>query len=805
MELNKRGLTDLGYLLYLDRYAPKKSIEDYEVGDIVLFKLDNSKVIGSILSIDDMSATIRYTDSDNQINNTTLPLTYLDVPTELDPQVMWGRVADYVASAEIDGDPESLVADKFYELLEDWKFLPGGRILAAAGVDATLSFYNCYVIPSPNDSKAGIFKTANRMAQIMSTGGGVGINISTLRPKYAKTASTNGRSSGAVSWGEIYSFVTGLIEQGGSRRGALMLILNDWHPDIEEFIQVKRDMERITNANISVGISDAFMKAVSLDDSWTLMFPNTSHPAYDSEWDGDIQAWVAKYGYKSDSLQVCEQIRAKDLWHKIVESAWTCAEPGLWFIDRANKYSNSWYYSRLVSTNPCGEQPLPEWGVCNLGAINLAKFVVGDIVDWPELEKCVKLAVRFLDNVITVNHYLYDKNQEQQLGERRVGLGTLGLAEMLIRLKLAYGSPESLLFIDQLYKFIAEVAYNASVSLAKELGPFPKFDKAKYLESEFIKHLPETLQESIAEHGIRNVTLLTQAPTGTTGTMVNTSTGIEPYYFWEWERTGRFGTHKERVAVYDEWLNDNPPSKPLPAWFVAAPHLTPEQHIQVQATIQRWVDSSISKTCNVPHDYTIRQVGELYQLMYQLGCKGGTVYRDKSRSTQVLSKLTDKEAPAKVRSRPDELYGKTYRKNTPVGALYVTINEREDGPFEVFLNVSKAGSELTAQAEALGRLISLILRLPSTKSPQERLADVVAQLRDIGSGRALGFGPNRVGSLPDAVAQVLSDYGHIGHVEGLPEGDETNLVGDICPQCGNAKFYRIEGCRKCFSCGYSEC
>ncbi len=337
--------------------------------------------------------------------------------------------------------------------------------------------------------------------------------------------------------------------------------------------------------------------------------------------------------------------------------------------------------------------------------------------------------------------------------------------------------------------------------------------------------MPEEVRAAIREKGIRNVTLLTQAPTGTTGTMVNTSTGIEPFYFWSFNRTGRMGTHEERVKVYDEWLTENP-GQPLPAWFVTAMDLTPEEHVRVQAAIQRWVDSSISKTCNAPHNYSIEQTRKLYELMYELGAKGGTIYRDGSRDVQVLNlKEEDKKevsapppAPEiKWRARPATLHGNTYRKNTPIGTAYITVNANGGGnqePFEVFINVGKAGSDVAADAEGLGRLISLILRMPSPLTPQERVADIVAQLRGIGSGRAQGFGKNRVNSMPDAVAQVMAEHVGIsstGDLPGLPDVDETGVQlslmpkGDLCPGCGQATLLHIEGCKKCHECGYSEC
>jgi ribonucleoside-diphosphate reductase alpha chain len=403
----------------------------------------------------------------------------------------------------------------------------------------------------------------------------------------------------------------------------------------------------------------------------------------------------------------------------------------------------------------------------------------------------------------------------------------MGLAEMMIRLKIRYGSQESTDFLDKLYKFIASEAYLASADNAAEKGVFTHFDTEKFLQSGFMEGMPAEVRQAVSEKGIRNVTLLTQAPTGTTGTMVNTSTGIEPFYFWSFQRKGRMGAHEERVVVYDEWLTEHP-DKPLPDYFVTAMDLAPEDHVRVQAAIQRWIDSSISKTCNTPNSYTVEQTRELYELMYELGCKGGTIYRDGSRDVQVLNLQEEEKekkpvlskvewpSPVKWRARPATLHGNTYRKNTPIGTAYITINANGGGnkePFEVFINVGKVGSDVAADAEGLGRLISLILRMPSPLSPTERVQDIVAQLRGIGSGRAQGFGKNRVMSLPDAVAQALAEhvgFSPTGDLPGLPDEDESaqlrlTLKGDLCPSCGSATLLHIEGCKKCHECGYSEC
>jgi ribonucleoside-diphosphate reductase alpha chain len=706
------------------------------------------------------------------------------------------------------------------EVEEDHSFVSAGVVIS-----------NCYVIPSPQDSRTGIVTTLSQMMEIMSRGGGVGINVSTLRPRYAYVAGVNGRSSGSVSWGALYSFVTGLIEQGGSRRGALMLILGCWHPDVEEFIRAKTVMGRITNANISVAVTDAFMEAVHDDADWNLEFPDTTFPEYEALWDGNLDAWK-KAGRP---VKAYRTVKARELWNMIVQSAWASAEPGLYFIDRANKASNSWYYPEgyLLCTNPCGEQPLSSFAVCNLGALNLARFAEDGKVYWSELSRAVRAAVRFLDNVIDATPYFLEENHQQQMSERRVGLGVMGLAEMLIRMRVRYGSEKSLELIDTLFEFIAHEAYLASADIAAEKGSFPRFEAEPFLQSGFMQSMPEDVREAVREKGIRNVTLLTVAPTGTTGTMVNTSTGIEPFFFWSFMRNSRLGKHEERVAVAAEWQEAHP-GQPLPEWFVTAMDLPPEAHVRVQAAVQRWIDSAISKTSNVPEHYTVEEVGQLYELMYDLGSKGGTVYRDGSRDTQVLElKAADKKpavlaaaAPQppmpKVRPRPYKRHGVTVSVPTPAGTSHITMNDDDAGlPFEIFLEIGKAGSDLKAMAEAMGRLMSLVLRIASPLTPAERIEQIVTQLSGIGGARTLGFGKNRVLSFPDAVANALAEHYGIRAGNGTANGyDEPEsgepagpkqltlpaiMSGDLCPECGNSTFVREAGCVRCYACGHSEC
>jgi ribonucleoside-diphosphate reductase alpha chain len=872
-------LNELGQKIFLDRYALKDTLKrTLSVGDTVIVCVDDKtgqREIGEIRTISELAGRVTVALRNGSIVERLSE--HVSKPIETAPEQMMERVARGVAAVE--GEKADEWYQNFRWLLDGWKFVPAGRILAAAGTDQQLTFYNCYVIPSPKDSRRGIVDTLSQMMEIMSRGGGVGINVSSLRARHSYVKGVNGRSSGSVSWGALYSFVTGLIEQGGSRRGALMLILNCWHPDLPEFINSKREMGKITNANISVGITDKFMDAVHQDADWDLVFPDNSDPDYERVWDGNLDKWLAQ----GRQVIVHKTVKARELWDSIIQSAWASAEPGIFFIERANKMSNSWYYDSgyLGCTNPCGEQPLPGFGVCNLGAVNLSRFVSGGEVAWDDLATTVRYSVRFLDDVIDATPYFFDQNVAQQKSERRVGLNTMGLAEMLVRLGIRYGSEESVQFIDRLYRFISTEAYHASAEIAAEKGPFPLFDSEKFLESGYMRSMPEDVRQAVSEKGARNVTLLTQAPNGTIGTMVGTSTGIEPFYSWSYYRTSRLGKHEERVGVVEEWQQMHP-DEPLPGYFVTAMNLAPEEHVKVQAVIQRWVDSSISKTCNLPQSYTVAQTREIYEQLYRLGCKGGTIYRDGSRDTQVLNlkeedkaatekaaaSATAKTAPAitqdpkvtevapgaeqivarteaaaraevqvsaglvladgglqpKVRPRPYKRLGSTVSKVTPTGTAHITMNEDEEHhPFEVFVEIGKAGSDIKAMAEAMGRLMSLILRMASPVSPLERVREIVKQITGIGGQRSYGFGKRRVLSLPDAVGQALAENflgvatGSEQDGQGAEMGVDTewqseapahsvNLASaDLCPSCGDAAFVRQEGCQTCHGCGYSEC
>ena len=838
-------LHDLGYKIFLDRYAQKDMTRSsLSVGDTVIVVINaktGQREIGTAVDIDLPQVTVQLLDGERVVRD----LEHVDKPIETEPGQMMDRVARGVAETEATPEKQDEWTHKFRWLLDDWKFVPGGRILTAAGTDQDLTFYNCYVIPSPMDSRDGIMTTLSQMTEIMSRGGGVGINLSTLRPRHAYVKGVNGRSSGAVSWGGLYSFVTGLIEQGGSRRGALMLILNDWHPDVFNFINSKRQSGKITNANISVGVSDKLMEAVQADADWDLIFPDSRDPDYDELWDGDVDTWIAA------GRQVIhyKTVRARELWDAIIESAWASAEPGVWFRERSNKMANSWYFNPQICTNPCGEQPLGAFSVCNLGAINLSKFYdsVNHDVAWDKLRQTVAYSTRFLDNVIDTTPYFFEENRDVQMSERRVGLGTMGIAELMLKLGLRYGSDESVELIDEIYQAIAVASYETSSDLAREKAAFPMFDAEKFLESGFMQGMPEQVREKVRQDGIRNVTLLTQAPTGTTGTMVNTSTGVEPFFSWVYYRKSRLGLHEEQVPIVQEWYEAHPEADELPDYFVTAMDLAPQEHVKVQGAFQRWIDSAISKTCNVPNDYSVEQVSELFQYMYQLGCKGGTIYRDGSRDEQVLMLKGDERAesemedlhsataaenaepattPHRVYPRPERLQGTSVKTQTPFGKAYITINrDDQDNPFEVFIAIGKAGSDIQADAESLGRMISLQLRTTAPHNRREMLKLIIEQLQDIGGARPIGFGPKRVLSLPDAVARVLqveffpeeaplqldlpmqggSAPPQLAEDEGGTTINSSISGADMCPSCGTITLIRAENCRKCLTCGYSEC
>lgn len=648
-----------------------------------------------------------------------------------------------------------------------------------------------------------------------------------------------------------------------------MLMLWDWHPDIEEFITVKQDLSKINGANLSVCISDAFMDAVKKDKDWDLIYPDLDDPRYDAKWTGDMNEWRKIKG----KIKIYKTVKAKYLWDLICTAAWRSAEPGLHFLDRSNKRSNTYYFETLVATNPCGEQPLSPWGVCNLGAMNLAVYVKNGKFDYEKFGHDARVALRFLDNVIDQTYYFFKENEKCAKEIRRTGLGIMGLGDCLIKMKLRYGSKESMPVIKKIFETLRNNAYEESCDLAKEKGAFPKLNKTKYLKGYFIKNLPQVIRKKIARQGIRNAVLLTIAPTGTTSLVSGVSSGVEPVYEFVFKRKDRTGEHVMYHPLYEEWKRQSsslarPEQVPeKPEYFVSANDLTPLEHAQVQAVAQEFIDASISKTVNAPNSHTVEDVRNLYMAAYDLGLKGLAYMRDGSREG-VLERMGKKKEEVKTQSapsafhpkpvvpRPMSLSGVTYKIETPVGHTYITINHNEQQePFEIFMTIGKVGSDVAAMADALGRMISLNLRLTDGLSPRERIRQVVAQLIGIGGARSVGFGKDRVRSLPDAIAKVLSNHydfslngkvedkpltnasgngqspslnGHSnGHAEKAKElqqeivsmqqlaidggataaamPDASTSLYDLCPECGAGSLAYEEGCKKCYACGYSEC
>ena len=727
-------------LVMLDRYAQKdRELRTLGIGDIVLTVIKEdpkypARGVGVVKAIDwekesvtiEIEEEFRGTLEDEQESITGIirrPFAEIDKPMEICYEQIARRVGTALAEPETDVAQRKKYAGLFTEQLKKLNVIPAGRVLFGAGSGTQVTYFNCFVMPFVEDSRGGIAEHRKEVMEIMSRGGGVGTNGSTLRPKHAPAKGVGGRSSGAVSWLNDIANLTNLVEQGGSRRGAQMIMLADWHPDIIEFIiskmqnprvlkwlsennkdeqvrelaqrklkfiplsRLERQMletlienkntpadvldyaqqtlleggrlevvnpEFLSGANISVTLTDEFMEAVERDGTFDLRFPDIANctpqqkEAYDTHWHkiGDVREWEA-LGYP---IKIYRTIRARDLWDLICFCATYSAEPGIFFIDNANKMTNAKAYGqKVVATNPCGEQPLAPYSVCNLAAVNLANFVDkkdGRIL-FDELAETVALTVRMQDNVINSTPYFLKANEDQALGERRVGLGVMGLHDMLIWNRKRYGSPEALDTIDQVFHCIARAAYQTSVELAKEKGSFPFFTSGEaFINTGYMKQMDEDIRQDVLKYGIRNSHLLTIAPTGSTGTMVGVSTGLEPYFSFSYFRSGRLGKFIEvNAAIVDQWLALNPgyTRDTLPEFFVSAMELTPEEHADTQCAIQRWIDSSISKTVNAPRGFSVRQVQHIYERLYAGGAKGGTVYVDGSRDSQVLTLSNEEE------------------------------------------------------------------------------------------------------------------------------------------------------------------
>ena len=737
-------------------------------------------------------------------------------PVETMPGQMWKRLAWGLASVE---EPEKREEweRNFLWLLTDFRFVPGGRILHAIGNPNKVTALNCYVIPSPNDSLSGIYKTALELAETFKRGGGCGVDISTLRPKDSPAHNAARVSTGAVSFMELYSLTTGIIGQQG-RRGALMITISDSHPDVLEFCKIKRNRTSVRYANISVRVSDAFMRAVEEDDEWLLHYENAE-----------------------DGIEVRTTIKAGELWNELTTGARDWAEPGCLFWNTIRRYSSSDKYPGMavVCCNPCAEEPLEPYGDCCIGSVNLAAFVNGPhtsnaTLDVLSLEKTTRYGIRFLDNVLSWNEGRHPLPGQEYaaLRGRRIGLGIMGLADMLCKLKLRYDSDEAIEFAEKTAEKIKLWAYDESANIASEKSPFRVFNAATHLENPFFKDFPHEIIEKIEKNGLRNVTLLTIPPTGSIAAMAGVTSGIEPIFDIKYVRRSEslsksvFEIEHPLIAEYKE-THESRNEEPLPNYFVTAHSIAPEKRVLMQAALQRHIDQAISSTVNLPKDTSLETVERIYRMAWEQGLKGVTVYREGSREGILLSeKQTKRQAvnivPAKVTPRPVTLSGVTAREKTPFGTAFVTINyanENPREPFEVFVRLGKAGSDLEADAEALGRLLSLVLRLPSPMTREERLREVIDQLEHIGGSRFSGFGPERVRSMPDGIARVLSRWLEtvIGNEGNLSVHAVENVIsrtgklhpaattGDFCPRCRQASLITQQGCLRCSECGYKEC
>ncbi len=733
------------------------------------------------------------------------------------PEDMFRRVALNIATAELiydkDADVEG-VAEGFYNAMVSFDFLPNSPTLMNAGRELQ-QLSACFVLPV-GDSMESIFEALKHTALIHKSGGGTGFSFSSLRPSGDVVGSTMGISSGPVSFMTVFDSATEAIKQGGTRRGANMGILRIDHPDIMEFITCKEDGKRLQNFNISVALTEKFMKALEADEEYELVNPRTG--------------------------KVTERLRAREVFDRIVDMAWKTGDPGIIFIDRINRDNPTPHVGTIESTNPCGEQPLLPYESCNLGSVNLSNMVKPSVdggyeIDWQRLEETVDTAVHFLDNVIDMNRYPVGKIEEMTKANRKIGLGVMGFADMLLKLCIPYNSEEALGLAERIMGFIQRRGIQKSVELAEQRGAFPNFKGSVYEKD---GHLP-----------VRNATVTTVAPTGTISIIAGCSSGIEPVFALAFTRNVMDGTElveinpvfeetakkegfysqelMKRVAESGNLHSVEEVPEEIKRVFVTAHDVSPEWHIKMQAAFQRYTDNAVSKTVNFPGEATREDIKKVYMLAYRLGCKGVTVYRDGSKENQVLTKgKKEEERRASTsqyvnpRPRGEVAFGITKRMKTGCGNLYVTINEDPEGsPFEIFTQIGKAGGCATSQCEAIGRMASLALR--AGISPEE----IVKQMRGISCHLPVGYGASKVTSCADALAQAMEWYMQFkistgkkalsGFMEdsalsvAMTERMKERLASPggmvkrgACPDCGGAVEH-ADGCVVCRGCGYTEC
>jgi ribonucleoside-diphosphate reductase alpha chain len=764
----------------------------------------------------------------------------------------WARVALAAARAESPARRTEW-AQTFAGALAGHRFLPAGRILAGAGTGRSVTLFNCFVMGRIDDDLSSIFSHLREAALTMQQGGGIGYDFSTLRPKGAEVKGVGADASGPLSFMDVWDSMCHTIMSAGARRGAMMGTLRCDHPDIEDFIEAKRDERRLRNFNLSVLVTDAFMAAVANDADWDLVFEGKT--------------------YKT--------LKARALWDRLMRATYDVAEPGVIFIDRINQENNLSYVEEIHATNPCGEQPLPPYGACLLGSINLARLVERPFseearLNEPELARLTRIAVRMLDNVIDISRFPLPEQEKEAKAKRRIGLGVTGLADALIFCRTRYGSPESIALIERWLRIIRDAAYSISADLAKEKGAFPLFEREAFLARPNIKALPEEIREKIAKHGIRNALLTSIAPTGTISLFAgNVSSGIEPVFAYTYNRRvlladGTRQTEEVEDYAYRIFREKFGDDGALPDYFVTTQDLKPEDHIAVEAAAQKFVDSSISKTINCPENISFEAFKDVYRLAYESGCKGCTTYRPNDVTGAVLETVepmrpkqqtqTESAAPAPVLAttscpaapaaalavapadrgraavsaagpgdvvymtkpldRPGALLGETYKVRWPDldHAFYITINDIEkDGrrrPFEIFIN--SKNMEHYAWTVALTRMISAVFRRGGDVS------FVVEELKavfDPHGGQWMGgrYVPSLLAAIGDVIEKHLKGIGFMPTEEEISDAEraaEAEAEADAsregvsarrCPRCSDPGFVRLEGCDTCISCGYSKC
>ncbi|MEQ6250064.1 adenosylcobalamin-dependent ribonucleoside-diphosphate reductase [Sulfitobacter sp. HNIBRBA3233] len=736
-------------------------------------------------------------------------------PNDVTVEDTWRRIARDLAQVEED---KGAWEETFFAALEDFKYLPAGRITAGAGTARRVTLFNCFVMGTVPDSMAGIFDMLKEAALTMQQGGGIGYDFSTIRPKGADVKGVSADASGPLSFMDVWDAMCRTIMSAGSRRGAMMATMRCDHPDIESFISAKSDAARLRMFNMSVLVTDPFMDAVKADGTWDLKFDD----------------------------HVYKTVQARDLWNKIMKATYDYAEPGVIFIDRINKANNLSYCETIAATNPCGEQPLPPYGACLLGSINLARLVTDPFEEAAELDitrlnDLVATAVRMMDNVVDVSKFPLEAQAQEAQAKRRIGLGVTGLADALLMLGLRYGSDEAAAQTEAWLKAIARASYLASVELAKEKGPFPLFDADKYLASGTMQMMDDDVREAIRTHGIRNALLTSIAPTGTISLYAgNVSSGIEPVFAYAYTRKvlqkDGSRTEEEVVDYAVQMWRDKFGDRELPDYFVNAQTLAPLDHVKMQAAAQKWVDSSISKTINCPEDISFEAFKDVYMEAWDSGCKGCTTYRPNDVTGSVLSVSEDKKTAPEVISRdgeepqaphgdviymsepldrPEELEGSTYKIKWPDSehALYITINDLIVGgkrrPFEVFIN--SKNMEHFAWTVALTRMISAVFRRGGDVS------FVVEELKavfDPRGGAWMGgkYIPSILAAIGGVIEQHLITTGFIaGEGMGLKSDPQAKVVGldkprgKACSSCGQYDLRMVEGCMTCGSCGHSKC